>query len=198
MTIKDLWSCRALDVRSSSTAEGAALQMHSPNNTQAQRFRIVPTGTGWYLLQSELGNYLAAESLANKAACLMTNNKSKALRIRLDTRPGIPQLSPEQVLASARKYVGRTDMNCEQLVAQAFYDVGLKYDWRSAGTLISLSERRVGDATQCVGSTGVIHVEIYAGDNHSVHGGYIVNGSGYNVVEASSSRNIDYVWRLTA
>jgi lipoprotein-anchoring transpeptidase ErfK/SrfK len=63
-------SLRVIDIKGNSTANGTAVQLYDYNGTTAQLWRLVPSGDGWFYLQSASGMYLTASSGSYSGAAM--------------------------------------------------------------------------------------------------------------------------------
>jgi hypothetical protein len=92
--VKNSISFKALSVKDSSTNDGAVLVQSVYEKGKNQRFRLVPSGDGWYLLKSALGPYAAAPDKAG-SALVTAGAKEKALKVRVEQTAyssGMPKL----------------------------------------------------------------------------------------------------------
>jgi hypothetical protein len=81
--IKNSISFKALDIKGGSKKAGTKLIQNEYNKKKNQRFRLVPSGDGWYLLKSALGPYVSAASDNAKAKIVTTNTKAQALKVHV-------------------------------------------------------------------------------------------------------------------
>jgi hypothetical protein len=93
--VKNSISFKGLSVKGSSTKNGAALVQSTYKGSKNQRFRLSPSGDGWYLLRSALGTYVSAASDEAGAKLVMNADRAKALKVRIERTEyssGMPKL----------------------------------------------------------------------------------------------------------
>ena len=81
-TMKFGVSNKLMDVKGGSKAENANVQQYVSNGTDAQMWKFIPCGDGYYYVQSKLGKYL---TLASNSA---TNGSTVCLHSKLSTNQG--------------------------------------------------------------------------------------------------------------
>jgi hypothetical protein len=105
--IRSSISFKALDIKGSSKKSGTKLIQSTYDKGKNQRFKLTPSGDGWYLLKSALGPYVSAASDKAKAKVVTTNDKAKALRLRIgeaEYSSGLPELDSK--LKKIHKSIG--------------------------------------------------------------------------------------------
>jgi lipoprotein-anchoring transpeptidase ErfK/SrfK len=83
-TVSCVRSGRVMDIAGASTNDGANVWLYNSNKSDAQLWRAVPSGDGWFYLQSAMGGYLTGADGANfDGSNLITTQKaSAALKFR--------------------------------------------------------------------------------------------------------------------
>lgn len=71
-TISCVRSQKVVDILYGSTANGAAVQLYDYNGTAAQLWRLIPSGDGWFYLQSASGMYLTVNGSQHGTAATVS------------------------------------------------------------------------------------------------------------------------------
>jgi len=105
--IKNSISFKALDIKGGSQKNGVGFVQNTYKKGKSQRFKLVPSGDGWYLLKSALGSYVSAASDKAKAKIVTASDRAKALKVRVNPTEystGIPKL--DKKLKKIHKEIG--------------------------------------------------------------------------------------------
>jgi hypothetical protein len=97
-TIKNSISFKALSIKGGSKKNGVRFVQKTYKKDKDQRFKLVPSGDGWYLLKSASGTYVSAASDKPKAKIVTASEKAKALKVRVkktEYSTGVPKLDKE-------------------------------------------------------------------------------------------------------
>jgi hypothetical protein len=104
--MKNSISFKAFSVKGGSKKSGAGLIQETYDKGKNQKFKLVPTGDGWYLLKSALGTYVSSADKAG-AKLKTASDKTKAVKLRVrgaDYSTGMPKLDAK--LKKLRKRIG--------------------------------------------------------------------------------------------
>jgi hypothetical protein len=81
--VKNSISFKSLDIKGSSEAGGARFIQKTYEKKKSQRFKLIPSGDGSYLLKSALGPYVSVTADRAKAGVVTTTDRSRALKVRV-------------------------------------------------------------------------------------------------------------------
>jgi hypothetical protein len=126
-TIKNSISFKALSIKGNSKKNGVAFIQKTDKKEKAQRFRLIPSGDGWYYLKSASGSYVSAARDKPGAKVVTTGDRTTALKIRLkktDYSTGMPKLDAK--IKAIRKDISSGG----DVLKKSFKYVITKYDYR--------------------------------------------------------------------
>jgi hypothetical protein len=125
--VKNSISFKALSIKGNSEKDGAKLIQSTYKKDKGQRFKLVPSDDGWYLLKTALGTYVSATSDKAKAKIITTGDQTKALKVRVkETQYSSGMSKLDSKLKKIRKDVGSKG----DIMKKGFNYVIAHYDYR--------------------------------------------------------------------